>query len=334
MDLRAVGAQITCNFLVSAVGTGTGHTREERRPGDRNVMLAGEQRQLVMKQGRADGRLDDLCAGNLRSGDEAVDLDHVGKAARHRIAAIAVMGGRLRCGKADSPGLHRAAHDIGHGLDLVVIGSTFHGIRTHDIGTDRRMPGEDREIDGGAARLDRIHIFGETFEWPVVAKTACQRVIGHALHLFQRAHDVGAVVGPGRRDAETAIADDRRSDAMPGGDGQHPVPDHLRIVMGVDIDKPRRHRQAGGIDDLIGIFVNLSDGDNPPVRNADIADIAGRAGAVDDGSAGDFDIECHVNVSSAAVCLLLLFYVGRVVSHGQRSSASRSRMLPPIQSAQ
>ena len=66
--------------------------------------------------------------------------------------------------------------------------------------------------------------------------------------------------------------------------------------MGMDIDKPRRDRQAACINDLIGIFGNLSDGDNPSVRNADITRIAGGAGAVDDRSAGDFDIECHSRI--------------------------------------
>jgi hypothetical protein len=62
----------------------------------------------------------------------------------------------------------------------------------------------------------------------------------HALDVLERPEDQLAMRRPRRRDAEAAVADDDRRDAVPRGDREHAVPEDLRVVVRVDVDEAGR----------------------------------------------------------------------------------------------
>ena len=61
----------------------------------------------------------------------------------------------------------------------------------------------------------------------------------HVLDVLQRADEQLAVLGPDRRDREAAVAGDDRRDAVPARRRERRVPEHLGVVVGVDVDEAR-----------------------------------------------------------------------------------------------
>ena len=278
---------------MAAVGAGAGHAREQCGPANRHIVFFGEGGELIMEQGRADGRLNNFSAAFARGADQTVNLDHIGEAARHRFAAIAMMGCRLRCGEAEGARLHRLADNVGHAFHLIFGRFTFHRICAHNIGADGGMARQNGQVDGAAPFLNGIHIFAKALKRPFGAEPFGKRIKGHAFHLFKGTHDVCPVFGPCRGNTEAAVADDGGCDAMPGGDGQHFVPDDLRIIMGVDIDKAGGNGQAGCVDFARRVFRDLAKCHDATIADADVALVAGSTGAINECSAGDFKVECH-----------------------------------------
>ena len=70
----------------------------------------------------------------------------------------------------------------------------------------------------------------------------------HVLDVLERAGDQVAVLGPGGGDGEAAVAGHDRGDAVEARRGERRVPEHLGVVVGVDVDEaggddvPRRRR--------------------------------------------------------------------------------------------
>ena len=101
------------------------------------------------------------------------------------------------------------------------------------------------------------------------------------------------MLGPGRRDAEAAIADHYRGDAMPGRDGEHGIPQHLRVVVRVDVDEARRYDLTAGIDGAKGLVGRMTQRHDLAVLDADVAAVARGTGAVDDLAARDLQVIRH-----------------------------------------
>ena len=59
---------------------------------------------------------------------------------------------------------------------------------------------------------------------------------------------VVAVFGPGRGDAEAAVAGDDGRDAVPGRRREVGIPQHLRVVVRVRIDEAGRQHQTVEVD--------------------------------------------------------------------------------------
>ncbi len=66
--------------------------------------------------------------------------------------------------------------------------------------------------------------------------------------------------------------------------------------MGVAIDEAGRHDLAGRIQRLARVLGNLADRDDPAVLDADVPAVARSPAAIDDGAAGDLQIE-HLSLS-------------------------------------
>jgi hypothetical protein len=110
------------------------------------------------------------------------------------------------------------------------------------------VPHERRHVDALGAPVDGVQVLGERLEAPVDA--LLEGVHRHALHVLERAHDGVAVLGPGGRDAEPAIAHHDARDPVPRRRREVAVPEDLRVVVRVDVDEARRQRQAVEVDHL------------------------------------------------------------------------------------
>ena len=70
-----------------------------------------------------------------------------------------------------------------------------------------------------------------------------------------------------------------------------PVPHDLRVVVGVDVDEAGDDDRALGVDDAPRRLVEAALGDDPPIADADVGAVAGKAAAVDDGAVLDEEVE-------------------------------------------
>ena len=215
---------------------------------------------------------------------------------------VADVGGRLRGREADRARVDRLAHQRPHPRDLVIRRRTLGRLLAHDVEPQRGVAEEHRHVQRGAAPLDRVEVLGEGLERPLLAEPRLERGEAHALDLLERAHDEPAMLGPRRRHAEAAVAHHHGGHPVPGRDREHPVPHHLRVVVGVDVDEAGRDHEPARVDRLRG-------GCPSPRRRATIRPpriptsprTPGRPGAVDDRAAPDDEIEVHRSGSRQAV---------------------------------
>ena len=96
-----------------------------------------------------------------------------------------------------------------------------------------RKPGVGRE-----RAVDAVEVLAEAP--PVPRHAFGERGERHALDPRQHAHQVVAVLGSERRDREAAVAADHRRDAVQRRRRQRRVPEHLRVVVRVDVDEAGR----------------------------------------------------------------------------------------------
>src|SRR5262245_14595830 len=73
------------------------------------------------------------------------------------------------------------------------------------------------------------------------------------------------MLGLAWREADSAVAHHHRGDTVPGRRDEPAVPHRLGIVVSVDIDEPRRHDAAPGVDLLRATLRHLSDRDDAAV---------------------------------------------------------------------
>ena len=152
------------------------------------------------------------------------------------------------------------------------------------------------EVEHGAAARDGRQVLGERLEVP--RDTRRQRLDVHVLDVLERASDRRVVLGSRRRDREAAVARDHRRHAVERRRRERGIPEHLRVVVGVDVDEPRRHDLARGVELPRAVGVELRpDLHDAPALDRDVGGVAGRAGAVDDGAAPDHDVGAHAGTS-------------------------------------
>src|SRR6185369_6783153 len=113
----------------------------------------------------------------------------------------------------------------------------------------------------------------------------------HALDVLERPQDQLAMRRPRRRDAEAAVADHDRGDAVPRGDREHAVPEDLRVVVRVDVDEARRDDESARVERARGGTAEPPDLGDATGSDADVALAARGARAVDQGAAADRQVE-------------------------------------------
>src|SRR5207248_2643319 len=79
------------------------------------------------------------------------------------------------------------------------------------------------------------------------------------LHALEGAEHEVAVRRARGRDAEAAVPHHDRGDAVPGRDGEHAVPEDLRVVVRVDVDEPGRDDGTVGVEDAGGGTLHRAD---------------------------------------------------------------------------
>mgnify|MGYP003694434243 CR=1 FL=1 len=102
-------------------------------------------------------------------------------------------------------------------------------------------------------------------------------------------------------DAEAAVAHHHRGHAVPGRDREHPIPHHLRVVVGMDVDEAGRDHEPVGVDRLCGGAFRLAERGDAAAPDPDVATHAWPSRAVDHGAAPDDEIEVHRSGAREAV---------------------------------
>ncbi len=171
------------------------------------------------------------------------------------------------------------------------------------------------DVEHEAASLQRVEVLREGL--PIPRQTLGQRGARDVLDTLQHA-DQPVVLFGGRvsgGEADAAVAHDQRRDAVLARGSEERVPRGLAVVVGVQVDEPRRHQQSVGIDDLCaaaGVDVHADVGDGP-VDDAHVGWRAGSTRPVDDQPVADHELARHHVIVSGP--------------HRLRSASSRVRIV-------
>ena len=125
---------------------------------------------------------------------------------------------------------------------------------------------------------------------PLPGQARGQHRIGNFLDAFHQVHQRAAMMLLHRREADAAIAEHHRGDAMPARRREQRVPHRLAVVVRVHVDPAGRDQQAVGVDLAPGRALLAADRGDPAVRDRHVAGERRLAGAVDDGAAANDDV--------------------------------------------
>ena len=118
-----------------------------------------------------------------------------------------------------------------------------------------------------------VEIFANTLEelgerLPIPLNAFRKGFVGHFLNLIEHTHQLHAVFGFQRRQGQRAIAGHNSGYTMLDGGLSCPIPQQLRVKMGMRIDEPGRNNKAFGIDYLSSFLLPTTDLYNNAVFNA------------------------------------------------------------------
>ena len=190
---------------------------------------------------------------------------------RHGLAVRAGVGGRVRRAPAPGAGVHRRPQQVLHHRDLVgvrraVPRGLVQGGQPQGIVTDERHEVH-TETD-----VDRLEVLVEGLPRP--RQHGAERPHRQVLDAAERGEHRLAVLGAQRRQREPAVAHERRRHAVPDGGRAEPVPERLGVVVGVQIDDPRGHEEAVGVDGPRGRGVHPADLRDGAILHRDVGAIA------------------------------------------------------------
>ena len=110
------------------------------------------------------------------------------------------------------------------------------------------------------------------------------------------------VFGPTGCEPDAAIAHDHGGHPMPSRRGHLAAPGGLAVIMGVDVDKPRRHQPPCRVQFLYGPARNLSELGNTSVPNGNVSLKGSTASTINDQAIADHEIPwgiglpCHTHL--------------------------------------
>ena len=159
----------------------------------------------------------------------------------------------------------------------------------HHEDAHRRMRHLRREIDVAAPGRQGVEIVGEAL--PVPRHAFAHHQLGNVLDAFHDLHQRVAVGGPAGREADAAVAHQHRRHAMAGGGREPLVPGRLPVIVGVDVDEARCHREPLGVDLLAAGAWDAADGGDLAILHRDIGRARFAAGPVKHGAVAHHQIE-------------------------------------------
>ena len=256
---------------------GNGHV------GEQGEVVVGEARQAA-----GDDRLERGARMVTEGGRQRHQFVARRTARRHRLAGPVIVGRRLRGRQPESAGVQGVVQHGDHLLDLLWAGLAADGVAAHRGQPQRRVTDQETGIDGDPA-VEAVEPVAERCPAPVEAGP--QRVQRHPLHPREHPGQVVLLVGCRGRQREAAVAAEDRGDAVLDRRARGRVPEQLCVVVGVQVDEARRQRLPLGVNGFRGRVIDVTDGDDPPVADADVAVAGGHAGAVDDFGIADEQVE-------------------------------------------
>ena len=131
------------------------------------------------------------------------------------------------------------------------------------------MANQNREIGIRSDPFQCVHIVGEVFELPI--DPGAQGIQVHALHDGEILHDRVADLGWAWHNTEAAISHHTGGHAKRWRWGACGVPRDLRVVMGVQVDKPRHDRKAVGVDHVPSVWSVRARSSNFSVIDPDVS---------------------------------------------------------------
>ena len=236
--------------------------------------------------------------------EDARELDHVvvrHEVGDHRRAVVvpldAPFPGELR-GEPAAPDLHRLLEDLAHALHLLVRRRSPLFLDPHHVHQQRVEAEIAQQVHALRRSFQALEELG--IRLPVPGHTFLHRREGNRLVAGHRQHRPVLVLRLHRREAEAAVPDHHGSDAMPPGDGAIRIPEHLRVVVRVQVHEAGRNDQPARVEHFRGVrCVDGPDRGDAPVLDPDVGLVARGAQPVDDGAALDNSIEFrHPRASS------------------------------------
>ena len=244
----------------------------------------------------------------LAGAEVGVDLDHaatgtpdalrdaqkLGLAGRERGREASVAGlvlGGARSREAHGTGAQCLLGEARHLLDLApgrhfgVLGAAI----AHDVEAQCAVWQLGGDVDRAVHRGQGVEIVGEGL--PIELHALAQHGAGDIFDAFHQVDQVARGTRPHRGEADAAIAEHRRGDAMPRAGRDERIPGRLAVVVRVDVDEARRHDQARGVDLAPGRAELGADRGDLSILHCDIGDQAWGARAVNHGSVSDDEVK-------------------------------------------
>ena len=271
--------------------------RQQRRPGERAPHLALEAEDFLVGEHPPGQQCHHTAPAPLHRLEQGAQLGQVGHPGRHRPTAVAVVGGRGAGGETRRAARHGIGDHRLHERDLVRRGGTFVGVVAHDVEPHGSVTDITPVVECRPPRRHRVEVLGEGLEL-VPGHAGRQRVEAHVLDVLERPRQERHAVGADGCDGEAAVPRDHRGDPVERGRRQVRVPEHLRVVVGVDVDEAGGHDLAPGIEHTL-TFEPLPDVADPSAGDSDVAGPAGGARAVHHGAPPNHDFGGHATIVAA-----------------------------------
>src|SRR6266852_5080223 len=188
--------------------------------------------------------------------------------------------------------IHRLVNNAAHllGLGLGGKASRFGAFKAHGPDHHWRERYERQHIDALWMAVDAIEELG--ISDPVPRHPGLHGFVRDCLGTRHRQHRAIAQIGLDWREAEAAIADYDRRDAVPARHRAVRVPEELGVIMGVQIDEAGRDVKSARVDHLFGLMrLKVAELGDLAVLDPDIGPVAWHPSAVDDRTASDDQIE-------------------------------------------
>ena len=221
--------------------------RQQGGPGDGAAHLALEVEELAVGDHAPGEQCHDSLAGVVHGYEQGAELVEVGDARRHRASAVSVVGRRRARCEPHGTGGHGLGHHGLHAGQLFGGGGPFVGLLAHDVHPHRGVAHVTPVVQRRAPALHGVEILREGLE--LVPRHADREgVEAHVLHVLQRSGEQRDQVRSDGGDGESAVAGDDAGHAVEGRRGEPRVPEHLGVVVGVDVDEPGGDDLARGVE--------------------------------------------------------------------------------------